>query len=297
MTEMAIWPKIDGLTRDEIVFRVLLQREEAHAQLSVGALEESLPKQLRKQIEADWRSYIREEDLHFATAFQKAIRKHIPGLYYLVMAAEFLLKVPFHSALGHFLETANLPMAPEMERLFELADYLAEEIRKDRRNAMPRGAAENRSSAIHRSEPAELPTNIPPAARDRNGNVRHDPRPSLISTPKQAHQAIRKVAPSGPTKICAFCRARIPIRELRAHIDLHLNPPGIGGECYLVAPVTAARPTALARPAASAIAGPKPQNVAHSGGGRMKRFSTGRCIGCGNTPIPGDFYCYYCAPK
>jgi hypothetical protein len=285
---MAIWPN-NGLTRDEIAFRVLLQREEIHEQLSMAALEKSLPKQLRKPIERDWLGYIRDEELHFATAFQKAVRKNIPGLYYLVMAAEFLLKVPFHSALGHFLETTTLPVVPEMDRLFELADYLAEELRRERKTA----AADNGS--LNRT-PAFIAPGIPEAPS--RASRLDPPKPEVQSRAlgrrvitSGAEPSAQEVVRAGPTRVCGFCRKRIAESEMRAHIDFHLNPPGAGGECYLVPRATVLSPAINSQSFAVSNPAPKTQYAA------MKRFSTGRCIGCGKIPIPGDFYCYYCAPK
>ena len=53
------------LRHDEIVFRVLLQREAARPTLTFATLEASLPKDLRRRVEPDWRSYIRDEGLGF----------------------------------------------------------------------------------------------------------------------------------------------------------------------------------------------------------------------------------------
>jgi hypothetical protein len=240
------------LTHDDIVFRVLLQREDVRPTLTFAALEEVVPKSIRKSIESDWRSYIRTEGLEFDNAFQKAIRKHIPGLHFIVLAAEFLGKTPFHIALGHFLQPDKFKWTSATsseEEVFKLADRLEDEFRLKRANLLRH----------HQKVYA------PPAF-----------------TPK----------PAVPTRKCYFCRKLIPVAELYQHIDsVHLNPAHLGG--------ATSRETILPTPADETTQIPVTPNppvaVVISPPVEFSRFKLPRCA-CGSIAIPGDFYCYHCAP-
>src|SRR5688500_11858445 len=129
---MAFWPK-PQLTRNDIVFRVLLQREANRERITFKNLEKALPVNLRRSVEEDWRSFIRIEDLSFYTAFEKAVRKQIPGIYYSVVAVEYLYALPFHAALAGLLNVSPLPSSIDLARVLSLAEFLAEELRIERR--------------------------------------------------------------------------------------------------------------------------------------------------------------------
>ena len=241
------------LTHDEIVFRVLLQREEARPSLTFTALEEVVPKSIRKSIENDWRSYIRDDGLEFDSAFQKAIRKKIPGLHFIILAAEFLGKIPFHIALGHFLQPEKFSWASKIsteDEVFKLADRLEDEFRRKRAKIVP-----------HSNKVFAPPQTITPR-------------------------------PTGPTRKCYFCRKQIPVAELYQHVDReHLNPAHLGGE-KIQQTITPARefekaeiPVTQNTSITTAIKPPSEFN----------RFKIPRCA-CGSIAIPGDFYCYHCAP-
>jgi hypothetical protein len=117
---------------DEVLFRVLLQREEQRPRLTIPLLEAVVPRQQRKQVVDDYLRFIREEELEFDFAFQKSIRKHFPGVYYVIVAAEFLYHIPFHEALGFFLGTASsvTPKQIDQEKIYELAEELARQVRE-----------------------------------------------------------------------------------------------------------------------------------------------------------------------
>lgn len=178
---------------------MLLQREEARTSLTFNALERSLPKEILKSIASDWRSYIRDEGVEFDSAFQKAVRKHLPGIYYVVMAAEFLGKIPFHAALLFFLqpEAHGFNLSSDSENaIFELADFLAQEVRR-------RAAAQTRqtqSPAVHRADATQL--KLPkPAKPVSTAPVIGVERKALVARPSSNPGATRK---------CAFCRRRFP---------------------------------------------------------------------------------------
>jgi len=177
------------LSHDEIVFRVLLQRDDLRSKTSFAQLEQSLPKELRKRVEPDWRGYIRDEGLEFDAAFQKAIRKHLPGVYYVVMATEFLAGVAFHEALSHFLLDRPVVWrkpASSDEEIFDLADRLGQEVRS--------------------------------RCEKRTGTL--SPQ-SQVATESAAPEA-KEI---GPRRRCAFCRRWVLVTELLAHVDRHVDPP------------------------------------------------------------------------
>ena len=174
------------LTYNEIIFRVLLQREEATQSLKYSELENALPKQIRKAVEQDWNSYIRNEDLDFYSAFQKAVRKHIPGVYYVVMAMEFFGKIPFHKALSSLLQKGEFDwqkIGTTEDEIFELAERLLNGIRHRYRKPTPHYTSRK---------------------------IFAPPPPDYFRVPKRR---------------CPFCKQQIPLREFSAHIDDHINPP------------------------------------------------------------------------
>jgi hypothetical protein len=208
--------------------------------------------QSRPLKEADWRSYIRNEGLEFDGAFQKAIRKNIPGLHFIILAAEFLGKIPFHIALGHFLQPEKLKWTSTTsteDEVFKLADRLEEEFRLKR-------------AKLVRQQHKVF---APPA-----------------SAPK----------PTGPTRKCYFCFKQFPVAELYHHVDrVHLNPAHLGGAI--------SRETTPPAPKVDPAQNPVPANpaaaVETSTPTEFSRFTIPRCA-CGSIAIPGDFYCYHCAP-
>ncbi|HEX4121946.1 MAG TPA: hypothetical protein VH619_15100 [Verrucomicrobiae bacterium] len=182
-----------GHTHDEIVFRVLLQREQQRPQLTFKLLECSLPNKIRNQVETDWRGYIRAEELEFDSAFQKAVRKNIPGVYYVVMAAEYLYEIPFHTALAHFLDIQRSPGSFNEDKIFALAEFFAEHVRQHR-------AAQQALARARQQHPPQHP----------------------------AAPGAKPAKPKGPVRRCAFCKDLIPVVGLFAHIDAHLNPAHLG---------------------------------------------------------------------
>lgn len=276
-----------GLTHDEIIFRVMLAREEARPKLSFEMLEKSLPKNFRKSIEGDWRAFIRDEGLEFDSAFQKAVRKHLPGLYYVIIAAEFIHRLPFHEVLGHFLGTSgiNKDQIYATDEVFALAEAMAREVNRRGVEALKRQHAKG----VVKS----------PLSAKSSG---HPNEPQLAKSPQQSSQRLAKfgtiplskLAPAPPSPLtvnsneirCAFCRKNFRREEIGVHIEkVHLTPK------------TAPSP---ARDMVAQISKPEllPQNPSVGPSGSISaRFKHGRCIGCDNLPIPGDFYCYYCAPK
>jgi hypothetical protein len=239
------------LNHDEIVFRVLLQREELRPNLTFASLEEVVPKTILKSLEGDWRSYIRNESLEFDIAFQKAVRKHIPGLHFIILAAEFLGKISFHAALGHFLQPDKFKGQANFREddVFNLADRLEEEVRQKRARLIPQ-------------------------------------QRKVFAPPKFAPE------PSGLTRKCYFCGRRIPAVELCDHIDcVHLNPSHLGGQAnqpknIQLSPIESKME--IADPIKQIII----DDVSTHEFGNFRR----PCCACGNIAIPGDFYCYGCAP-
>ena len=249
--------KFQGLTYDEIVFRVLLAREEARPNLSFDRLEKSLPKKIRHQIEADWRQFISTEELEFDSAFQKAVRKHIPGIYHVVMAAEFLQKIPFHVALAHFLEIQRLPGPLQEDDIFTLAEFFADHIRRLRHPVSPHAPLSSLGAKFQQNE--------------------QEPSPSVRYQGPETPQI-----PTGPIRRCAFCKKYFSAKELYAHIDeQHLNPAHLGTN--LPAPLP--KPQAAIPEQTTSQIVPSPM---------FARFRNGLCIaeGCPHIAIPGDFFCY-----
>jgi hypothetical protein len=247
-----------GLTYDEAIFRVLLQREEAKEGLKFSTLEQALPKSLKKLIEPDWRHFISSENLDFYSAFQKAVRKHLPGIYYVVMAAEFLSKLPFHTVLSYFLLKSEIDWnqhGTTEEDVFTAADWLWEEAQARQRKATGKVGS------------PKLP--VP---------KRPSPQVDVRPNPTKLFLAGRR---------CAFCKRFVPLRELADHVDKHLNPIhlGVGRP-----PVVAQQSPIISQsePITADSGDPLPSHPA--------RFYQHRCIVCGNVSIPGDFYCYFCAP-
>jgi hypothetical protein len=240
-----------GHTHHEIVFRVMLQRDEQRPKITFKLLESSLPKKIREAVENDWRCYISTEELEFDSAFQKAVRKNIPGVYYVVMAAEYLHAAPFHTALAHFLDVQRLAGSFNEDQIFELAEFFAEHVRHNRAAARQEAA-----KATH--------TYLPPR------------RPVLEAKPAR---------PKGPVRRCAFCGKLIPVAELYAHIDGHLNPARLGTFNPVPLPRLPPSPQTEIGPVILPRANrPRSQSRA------------GHCICCNHVPIPGDFYCYEQAP-
>lgn len=243
-------------THDEIVFRVLLQREEQRAHLNFGVLEEALPKAMRKAIESDWRAYIRDEALGFDSAYQKAVRKHIPGVYYVVMAAEYLGNLPFHVALGHFLRPGDVKWHQSLLQeadVFELAEWLTQEVRKRRASERP-------------ATPQKAP---PPAAPKPVGPVRRCGFCKREIPVKDLAQHIdRHLNPlsRGDGRRDSFDSGYVPPQPIR-------STPVRVSDGYS---------TQSEKGSWSAQ--------------RTERDQRHQCIGCGNPAIPGDFYCYSCSP-
>jgi hypothetical protein len=285
-----------SLTHDEIIFRVLLHRDEQRDKVTYAALEKALPKDLRKRIEPDWRAFIRDESIEFDSAFQKAIRKHLPGIYYVIVAAEFLFKVPFHSALSHYLLVSNAGSTPnqlESEEVFALAEELAAEVRRRQAEATTerqQSAPPTPPSAKPPHKPSE-PTHASPALRSVPKRDEKPNRAPIVPVHRPSaptkHATANAVTPNWPAtrRRCAFCRQWFSPSEIVAHVDKHINPPGKGPTNVVILHHTCGIPQ-----------GPEVHPVIPRNP-RFARFNSGRCISCGNVPIPGDFYCYYCAPK
>jgi len=251
---------VQHLKTSEIAFRVLLQREAFRPQLTFADLEQSLPKDIRRRIEPDWRAYIRDESLHFDSAFEKAVRKHLPGVYYEVMAAEFLGKLPFHIALAHFLDPgeftwdrAGIPV----DAIYELAERFINDIRHRR---------------------AQTKKQVQPAA--------------VIARPV--------LKPTEPKRRCAFCKQLIRVSELSQHVDRHINPPQLGGgqitATITASSTTEDLPAEMHIQERSGPALNTGQEYNSTSVKGFERFGINRCISCGNIAIPGDYYCYHHAP-
>ena len=297
---------------DEIIFRVLLAREEARPKLSFDTLEKSLPRSLRKIIESDWRAFIRDEGLEFDAAFQKAVRKHLPGIYFLLIATEFIHGVLFHEALAHFLNTSvgNTARSFGTDEVFALAEEMSSEMNRRVAEALkqqqtkadgkltpplkfPGDSKKSKPNATpQQALPSPTPKFLRPEARPDLGSVKKPIKPQrpgkfgTIPLSKLALSPSPREEPTSDDIRCGFCRKKFPRGEIGTHIEnVHLTP-------RVTQPTKSVDFLSVKQPES-----PQQNFKYASTGSASVRFKHGKCIGCGNLPIPGDFYCYYCAPK
>jgi hypothetical protein len=240
------------------MFFVCLQREEAATKISFPELESSLPREIRKTVDNDWRRYIREEGLEFHSAFQKAVRKHIPGIYYVVAAAEYVHKVPFHVALSYFLNRNNTDRFHHelgSDEVFELAQRLMDGARRITEKPL---------------------TRAPKWEQKPFSNSKQPVAPFATSLVKRRPYEIPK-----NYRRCGFCFKAFHLAEIGAHVDTHLNPIRLGS----------------GPPIATKVIQKDPGFMLSSQETSSAKFKSGTCICCHHIPVPGDYYCYDCLPK
>src|SRR5690606_34202940 len=120
-------------------------------------------------------------DLPFDDAFQKSVRINFPGIYHIIVATEYLYKIPFHEALGFYLNTVSVGaqrLQIDHEQVFALAEVLAQYVRSlahhlalereaHRRNLLPAPPAPTPSTPPGKPKQIARPIPHPPANRPK----------------------------------------------------------------------------------------------------------------------------------
>lgn len=277
----------------KVYVRIELQRSAARGEFGYSDLEAAVPPPLLKEIEDDWRKFIRaDEQGDFHGAFQRAVALNLPGVHKLVVAAEFLYGIHYHQALGYLLDQEDPPAGIEIDdgRLFGFFQALEDDERRYAEAHMSRkGGARSRADtpSVQKDQELKLPILPEDTVEDQTPFDGTD-RPALPQRRKFSAPELQAFARDG-LRACVLCSEIVPETLLASHLsEKHLN-----WKEYIAVEKARMQDKILARHIRSIPRGPSVATGFRKSLGNGPR-DLSRCIFCGGAPIPGDFMCYVC---